>query len=244
MITSHEPTDWRDLQHEVARILRECGFAVEVEKTIQTVRSQLEVNVPCEEIVKDRKQTILCECKHSKSPVPQEKIHSFRSVVADSGAHLGYIISSNGFQSGSFAAADLTNLRLLTWQEFQNEFEPTWIAKYYRPLLGENLNQLVMYTAPLLPSVALRMEDEQQAAFAAVAIRHEEFGLLALDLSAEEDDELPLALPLRQQLKSVEGESDNIPASVLDARSYREFLDAVLEHSDMILREFDHVIDS
>ncbi|SDE30503.1 hypothetical protein [Belnapia rosea] len=34
MITTNEPETWQQLQEEVARILRECGFAVEVERTL------------------------------------------------------------------------------------------------------------------------------------------------------------------------------------------------------------------
>jgi len=122
MITSGTPVDWRDLQEQVAGILRECGFTAEVEKTLATVRGNTSVDIYAEETVKGRKYVILSECKHWTAAVPQQVIHAFRTTVADVGANVGYVIASNGFQSGAFAASELTNLEL-TWEQFQAAFE-------------------------------------------------------------------------------------------------------------------------
>ena len=108
MITIEVPKTWQDLQRETARILEECGFTVEIEKKIQTVRGEVEIDVYAEEEVKGRKYTILVECKHWKSRVPQSVIHGFRTVVSDIGANVGYIVSLTGFQSGSFSASEMT----------------------------------------------------------------------------------------------------------------------------------------
>jgi hypothetical protein len=40
MINESEPTDWKDLQVQVARILSECGMATEIEKDIRTARDR------------------------------------------------------------------------------------------------------------------------------------------------------------------------------------------------------------
>jgi restriction system protein len=58
-------------------------------------------------------------------------IHSFRTVVSDIGANIGYIIAPSGFQSGSVNASEFTNIKLVTWEEFQNEFEETWLCVYF-----------------------------------------------------------------------------------------------------------------
>ena len=42
MITSRTPSSWQDLQEQSARILAECGFAVEIEKKVKLVRGQAE----------------------------------------------------------------------------------------------------------------------------------------------------------------------------------------------------------
>ncbi len=78
----------------------------------------------------------LCECKFWSKPVPQEVIHSFRTVLADFGAHRGFIISRVGFQAGAKEAVQNTNLDLLTFEELQALFFDRWrvaMGKRYRP---------------------------------------------------------------------------------------------------------------
>src|SRR6516162_241671 len=99
MITSRQPEGWQELQEAVGAVLRECGFTVEIEKKLDAARGTVEIDVYSEEVVNGRKYVILCECKHWNHRVPQSVIHGFRSVIADSGANLGYIVSSAGFQS-------------------------------------------------------------------------------------------------------------------------------------------------
>ena len=42
-----DPSDWRDLQEHVADIFHKCRFKVEVEKTIESARGKVEVDVLC-----------------------------------------------------------------------------------------------------------------------------------------------------------------------------------------------------
>ena len=46
-------------------------------------------------------------------------------------ANIGYVISTNGFQSGSYKAAKYTNVRIATWEEFQELFEEKWLKNYF-----------------------------------------------------------------------------------------------------------------
>lgn len=46
MISRNAPDSWQALQTEVGRILRECGFDVEVEKKIQSARGTVECKRP------------------------------------------------------------------------------------------------------------------------------------------------------------------------------------------------------
>ena len=68
----------------------------------------------------------LCECKYWGKPIPQEVIHSFRTVLVDFGAHRGFIISRAGFQTGARDAVRNTNLDLLTFEELQSLFFDRW----------------------------------------------------------------------------------------------------------------------
>lgn len=133
MITSTVPDDWQTLQREVGRILSECGFAVEVEKKVQTVRGVVELDVYAEEELNGRKYSIVCECKNWRARVPQSVVHSFRTVIADIGANAGYIVSVSGFQEGAFNASGQTNVEIVTWEQFQSKFEKSWLEGFFTP---------------------------------------------------------------------------------------------------------------
>jgi hypothetical protein len=125
-IIKNDPIDWRMLQHDVSTILRDCGYEADTEKTIETVRGKVEVDVFATK-KKAYTSTVLCECKYWNTAVPQTVIHAFRTVVEDSGASQGIIISKTGFQKGAFEAVAKSNLVLLTWQEFQNAFSLDYV---------------------------------------------------------------------------------------------------------------------
>lgn len=118
------PGDWRELQEAVAAVLREAGFVAEVEKVMPHVRGSAELDVYAEQSVQRHLVTLACECKHWKSAVPQAVVQTFRSVLLDTGIDAGYVVSSAGFQSGAYATAAHTNVRLVTWEEFLEIFAP------------------------------------------------------------------------------------------------------------------------
>lgn len=126
LIYSTEPIDWRDLQDKVASILRVCGCESEVERTIEIVRGKVDVDVHAVDSSTSPKLTYLCECKYWSSAVPKSVVHGFRTVVSDYGAHVGFLISRNGFQSGAYEAAQNSNIRLVNWFEFQGVFIDRW----------------------------------------------------------------------------------------------------------------------
>jgi len=105
MITVTVPETWQDLQIDVARILAECGMEAYIAHKIQSVRTEIEIDVFATEDVESRRYTIICECKRRKSSIPQETVHGVRTVMHDVGANKGFIISIGGFQSGAYAAA-------------------------------------------------------------------------------------------------------------------------------------------
>lgn len=43
----------------------------------------------------------------------------------------------HGFQSGAYEASELTNLELVTWEEFQAKFEESWL-EYFSANLCDN----------------------------------------------------------------------------------------------------------
>ena len=176
MLTTRIPPDWRDVQTSVATILSESGFSVQVEEIIETVRGRVEIDVFGQEAVEGRTYTVLCECKNWAARVPQNVIHGFRTVIAGAGANLGYIISTARFQSGALRAAEMTNVRLVTWPEFQSEFEQSWITHHLQPTLNARTDTLWRYTEPIPPYRLLDQLDETaQRAFIEMREAHQPF---------------------------------------------------------------------
>lgn len=240
MITSWTPTDWRDLQEQVAAILRECGFAAEVEKSVPNVRGSKKVDVYAEETVRGRKYIILCECKHWGAAVPQDVIHGFRTIVSDTGANVGYVIAPSGFQSGAFAASELTNLQLVTWEEFQATFEESWL-EYFSKSLTERLDPLLTYCEPLLPRWFDGLPDHEQDEYMALKERHDALGYLVMEMTTYlrifSKGPLPLP-PLRSHYADKPEFLAALPADLLDIRGYRELHAALVRHGDAAIVEF------
>ena len=146
MIDGDEPSSWRDLQERVARILREAGVATAVEKVIKTARGEVSIDVWAHDSSATPAQTYLLECKRWRARVPQTVVHAFRTVVGDSGANWGAIISAAGFQKGARGAAQYSNVRLLSWPEFQTLFAERWFEHHFVRVIAEESDPLVEYT--------------------------------------------------------------------------------------------------
>lgn len=240
MISRNSPDSWQALQIEVGRILEECGFEVEVEKQTAAARGTVEIDVYAEETVRGRKYAIACECKFWKSRIPQAVIHGFRTVVQDIGANIGYIISMEGFQSGAVSASDLTNLKLVTWQEFQDIFEESWFEGFFTMQIHKRLSGLMTYAEYLLPAWFGKMSDEDQSAYFLLKQKYDSFAWLMQSLGpySRLDQKEPIPpLPLRAQHKEYAG-AGPIPDHILDETGYRELLESALDYGEAALAEF------
>lgn len=238
MITARHPKDWQGLQRDVSLILDECGFSVEVEKTVQLARGQANVDVHAVESIGGRKHTIFCECKFWTSAIPQHVIHSFRTVVAEGGANVGYVITSSVFQRGAFSAAQLTNLRLVTWPEFQAEFESTWINNYFRPEVTRRLDPLLTYVEPLLPKAFVDLDDDGKQRFIEVRQRHIDLGAVAMMFTTYMQMLSPKIpdLPLRLRF-TPSSPSAVMPSGLLDTTAYRDFFEILIESGEHAIAE-------
>ena len=136
MIFNTEPQDWKELQCYVGQMFEECGFETEIGRVVDLVRGKKEIDVCTQDTSSEYNPIILVECKFWNKAVNQEVIHSFRTVVADFGANLGFVVSKNGFQAGSYDAAKKTNVRLVSLKELEKEYYSKWkqaMAKRYLP---------------------------------------------------------------------------------------------------------------
>jgi|SRR5690554_3954472 len=134
MIFDTEPRNWKELQNFVGQMFRECGFETEVSKVVELVRGKKEIDVYAQDTKSEYEPIILVECKFWNRRINQETIHSFRTVISDFGANIGFIVSKNGFQKGSYEATEKTNVKLVTLKELETEYYSKWkqgmTAKY------------------------------------------------------------------------------------------------------------------
>lgn len=127
-IFDKEPNTWQKLQSLVCKAFEEMGCYAEIEKNIELVRGKKEIDVYVEDTIDNITFKILIECKNWKENIHQDVIHSFRTIVSDSGANKGIIIVKKGFQSGSLEASNKTPLELLTWKDFNTLYYKKWAA--------------------------------------------------------------------------------------------------------------------
>jgi hypothetical protein len=83
----------------------------------------------------------------------------------EAGANVGFIISSNGFQSGAVETAKNTNIDLVTWEEFQSRFYDRWFEAM-RLRLAEVADEVFAYsdyfhrrTTSVLHAIPERVEE-------------------------------------------------------------------------------------
>ncbi len=247
VINNSMPDNWRHLQEQVGLILRECGFKCEVDNQIHTVRGTVNVDVYAEN-TNDQPTTIyICECKHWKSAVSKTIVHAFRTVIADFGANWGFIISSGGFQSGAFEAAANSNVRLLTWFEFQELFVDRWLEHYMMSRFQEEVDSLVEYTEPINSRIfrkADKLNEQQQNRFKQLRKQFVDLAYLALHyylplpITGNNRPDLPLIKAYRTLAPH---DMTNLPDEVLDANCLRDFVDAVCKNAKQGLAAFDEV---
>lgn len=239
MLTTRVPETWQDLQTQVAAILAQCGFQVAVEETIDLGRGQAEIDVYAQETIRGRRNLIICECKRWKSAVPQQVIHAFRTVTSEIGANMGYIIALNGFQAGAIEAVDRTNVRLVTWEEFQMGFEPTWLDAHFTPTLTEELDPLMSYTEPLAPAWFEALTEADQQAMVGLVRQHAALGVLVMRLSTygrmAAGGNVP-PLPIRGW--AGEENLNALPDDVQDAQGYADLAAILLSRGRDAIAEF------
>lgn len=230
MITEKLPSDWRDLQQLVATVLAECGFTVEVERPTRTVRGTKKVDVYAEEVHRGRKSIVLCECKHWNVRVPQDIVHSFLTIVSGTGANVGYIVGSSGFQSGAFESAELTNVRLVTWQEFQSEFVHQWVEEHLVPQVGDRYKQFLRWTEPLPPTGGTPLSSRQAEAFWELWRSYQPLASLITPFEpwrrTTGGHRVYPHLPLAPE------KYGGLPTDLLESRGYRELFERLDVHTD------------
>ena len=225
------PADWRELQNMVGQLFAEMNCDVRVSEPVENVRGTKEIDVYARDVSIVPPALYLCECKHWKRAVPQEVVHSFRTVLLDTGAHRGFIISSGGFQKGSYEAAKNTNIDLVSFAELQEMFLDRW-----RVCMGERFMQYADRLFPYWDPAGGRMPKFQwREAHRERHRRLMEAYEPLIDLGPWSRWEgyrrdFPIVLPTVDESGAIGGE--------LCINSYRQFYDFIDANKDLALYHF------
>lgn len=226
----------------------------EVEKTIQTVRGTVNVDVYAFDAKQSPLPIYLCECKYWSDPVSKDVVHSFRTVLTDFGASCGFLISKSGFQSGAIDAAEHANVRLMNWSDFESVWTSRWIENYLRPRLFESHLATCDFTDPLILDndwVNQKFEEmpedlrfQKQKHFHELRIDPSNFlpAVLALRFGAPwhevtPDSELNLPLGERLSVNALPSEFEGLRTM----HSLREFGDTICRLSEEAKKKFDRL---
>jgi restriction system protein len=255
-IDPSQPATWRELQNHVARILREAGVITTVEKRIRTARGKVSIDVWAHDPTATPTQTYLIECKRWRKRVPQTVVHAFRTIVGDSGANWGAIISATGFQQGARIASKYTNVRLLSWAEFEALFVERWMSNHFTREIAQKTDPLLEYTEPINSRIfrkadALSANNREKfkrlralhSPLASVCMvnRVKAIGLNHVLPGADTTTPMP-SLPLRKTMGAfLQAENLSIGDDILDAGSFRSLLESILSQAKRAIAQFDEV---
>lgn len=145
MIDDHMPESWQALQDGVKRIFRNIGLSAEVEVDIETPRGSVNIDVVAVDLRSVDQIKYLVECKNWGSAIPQHVVHSFTTIIHETGANIGFIISKNGLQSGAERYTQSTNITGMTYLEFQKRYFAVWWKRYFCPRIGDAADRPLQY---------------------------------------------------------------------------------------------------
>ncbi len=123
MTTANKNTesDWYNFQEEICEHFRNLGTNAKTNVTVEGVRGSSNIDVVVESKYLGTDFKWFVEAKYWNSNVTKEIVHAFSTVLQNTGADRGFIISKKGFQSGAIKATKHTNISLYTFEEFKKK---------------------------------------------------------------------------------------------------------------------------
>lgn len=148
MIDDPCPSHWRDLQAGVCRLFNDIGLSADMEVELPTPRGRVVVDV----FATDKKSvdniTYVVECKNWNSAIPKSVVHAFTTVMQETGANIGYIVSQHGLQSGAEEYTSHTNIIGLTYQALQERYFNVWWQRYFCVVAASTADSVHQYVEP------------------------------------------------------------------------------------------------
>ena len=149
MIYSQEPDNWQDLQNRVATLLKTAGLQVEIGKHIKTPRGNIEIDVWAQDNSHPIPIVYIIECKNWNKKIPQTVAHSLTTVMHETGANIGFLISKFGVQSGATNYLQHTNIKAMSYSEFESLYIDSWWSSFMGIGSAVYGDRLLQYTEPI-----------------------------------------------------------------------------------------------
>jgi hypothetical protein len=227
-IRKEDPGTHLDLQQFASEFWEQCGFTTKVDCEIVTAQGSMTISV-CAYEGTDRVDPVsLCECRHGSDPVPDDIIHDFGTIVRASNAKTGFILSGTARADDPSGIDETVDIRLLTWQEFQDHFSKQWV-RYQIEKVQQDAEDLRNYCDPLEKYVSERLRKETDAfrkQYRVLSEKHMPMGMLSHKWN------LPSTL--------LQGEELFEAFECRDAWNFMIKLDEMLKEG---LKEFDDLFD-
>lgn len=148
MIESPDVEDWKQLQYSVCKLLNEAGLAAQEAVVLATPRGTVEVDVIAIDQLSVDKIKYIVECKNWANAIPQHVVHSFTTVMHETGANIGFIVSKHGLQAGAERYTQNTNIIGLTFEELQHRYFEQWWKKHFCKVVAACAEKVCFYTEP------------------------------------------------------------------------------------------------
>ncbi|WP_397325227.1 restriction endonuclease [Pantoea agglomerans] len=112
---------WYKFQEEICEHFKSIGASAKTNVTVDGARGSSDIDVVVESKYLGTDFKWFVEAKYWNSNVTKEVVHAFSTVIQNTGADRGFIISKNGFQTGAIEATKHTNISLYTFDEFKKK---------------------------------------------------------------------------------------------------------------------------
>lgn len=159
MIESPDIKDWKQLQYSVCRLLNEVGLAAQEAVVLKTPRGTVEVDVFAIDQVSVDKIQYIVECKNWANAIPQHVVHSFTTVMQETGANIGFIVSKLGLQAGAERYTQNTNIIGLTFEALQRRYFEPWWRNHFCKVVAACAEKVCFYTEPFNGTRDKALED-------------------------------------------------------------------------------------
>lgn len=241
------PEKWQDLQLGVRRIFRNIGLSADVEVELVTPRGSVNIDVLAIDVQSVDKIKYIVECKNWGNAIPQSVVHSFTTVMAETGANIGFIISKHGLQSGAKAYTRNTNIVGLTYLEFQQRYFGAWWKRYFCPRIGDAADRVLQYTEEFngyRDKEYNKLPPDKQKEFDLLRSQYSVHAMLFSIFNFPSVSTMPRARKLLDVPSDLEGFKDNIlsliaPGIERHCTTFRGLLEIILQFLQDVEAEFN-----